>query len=197
MSCWFLVSDRSFKGSYGTWSGHNRRCAGTLGLWRLCRWKDIYIQQSTLGHTRETHRHHEGRERKKGIVFKQSNFFFTFPLHCNNVRWFFYFISCHSHVCHHFGLQDANDDEHAKKKQKHPDRVTQTSPWMLNVIVLAHKCEFLTAARSRHNLIATHVSCIIQFFCFSFIVSKLPPQAVFNWVFSLWRKECNDVIFTR
>lgn len=27
--------------------------------------KDIYIQQSTLGHIRESHRHHEGRERKR------------------------------------------------------------------------------------------------------------------------------------
>ena len=27
-------------------------------------WKDVYIQQSTLGHLRETHRHHERKERK-------------------------------------------------------------------------------------------------------------------------------------
>lgn len=113
--------------------------------------------------------------------------------------WFFYLISCHGHICHHFCLQDDDDDKHAK--EMHPDRVTQTSTWMLIVIVLTHKCKFLTADCSRHNLIATYVSCKIQdksfFFLFFFVRScHHKPSGLQLNVFTL-RKECNNVIFSR
>lgn len=64
-TCWFLASDRSCKGPCVKQT-RRRWCVGHLGLWKAGRWRDIYIQQSALGHTRETHRHHEGRERKCG-----------------------------------------------------------------------------------------------------------------------------------
>lgn len=79
----------------------------------------------------------------------------------------------------------------------HPDRVTQTSTLMLTMIVLTHKCKFLTAECSRHNVIATYVSCNIQDKSYFFVQSchhKLScPQLN---VFTL-RKKYNNVIFSR
>lgn len=109
--------------------------------------------------------------------------------------WFFYLISCHGHICHHFCLQHNNNNKHTK--EMHPDRVTQTSTWMLIVIVLTHKCKFLTAERSRHNLIATYVSCKIQDKSFIFVQSCHHwPRGLQLNVFTL-RKECSNVIFAR
>lgn len=132
----------------------------------------IYNNQH-FGHIRETHRHHEGRERK----WEGSNSLIQFSTVLWQYVWFFYLISCHGHVCHHFCLQDNNDDKQAK--EMHPDRVTQTATWMFIVIVLTHKCMFLSAECSRHNLIATYVSCKIQdkSSYFFFFCSKLSPQA--------------------
>ncbi len=51
------------------WRRHVKRwCVDHLGLWQMGGWKDIYIQQSTLGHIRETHRHHGGEGEEVGIV---------------------------------------------------------------------------------------------------------------------------------
>lgn len=111
---------------------------------------------------------------------------------------FFYLVSCHGHVHHHFCLRDDNDDKHTK--EMHPDRVTQTSTWMLIVIVLTHKCKLLTAECSRHNLIATCVSCKIpkkkerKKKLFKVVTTG---QVVFNWVVFTLRKECNNVICSR
>lgn len=116
--------------------------------------------------------------------------------------WFFYLITCHGHIHHHFCLQDDDDNKHVK--EMHPDRVTQTSTWMLIMIVLTHKCKFQPAECSRHDVVASYVSCNIQDKpCFVFFCSKLSPQARWSSTECFYTKKemeqssSNLIIFSR
>lgn len=108
--------------------------------------------------------------------------------------FFFYVISCHGHICHHFCLQDDDDDKHAK--EMHPDRVTQTSTWMLIVIVLTHECKFswpLRAADKIPLLLLWAAKFKTSFFFFFFRSCRHKQSDLRLNVFTL-RKECNNVI---
>lgn len=56
------------------------------GAGKARRWEDSYIQ---LGQTRVTNRHHGGGRRDDGGCNS-----LVLPRYCNNMCWFFYFITC-------------------------------------------------------------------------------------------------------